>query len=171
MKKYIAIVAAVLCLFASQNGMAREISGYGIRGVLGLPSGTFGDLVGTGFGGVGTLFYSIDENLVLTGSAGFLRFGGDGISKDFNWSVIPLMSGARYYLGEEDAGMRPYVGGDLGYFIVNVSGDNGLVGIGGSEVTLGPAVGVQLNSFDIRAIYYLTDIAYLGLEVGIALRK
>lgn len=183
MKKVIVIVAAVLCLFASQNGMAREISGYGARGIIALPSGNFGDFAGTGIGGVGTLLYEFEDNLVFSGSVGFISMGGKTRSAsvffsdwDYSYKIIPITTGARYYLKPEGEGLRPYVGGDIGYYIYSVSVEdaNGAsVGSvsGTSNFGIAPAVGFQMGILDVQANYSLADFNYLGLSVGVMLGK
>ena len=73
MKKQMVCLVAVFGLIFSQSLFAREIVGYGARGVVGMSGGSFGDFVGTGIGGVGTVFYEFDDKLMFTGSAGFVR--------------------------------------------------------------------------------------------------
>ncbi|HQU73410.1 MAG TPA: hypothetical protein PKV71_04125 [Calditrichia bacterium] len=171
MKKFTMVFAMILALAAANQTLAREISGYGARGMVAMSSGGYGNFWGNGAGGVGTVFYKFDDKITLSGSVGFLRHSAtDNLFGDLSLTVIPIMSGARYYLKEEGEKMRPYVGGDLGYFFVSVGGDDfGYLGSGSSEITLGPAAGVNFGKLDLRAVYYLTDISYLGLEVGIAL--
>ncbi|MCB0270355.1 MAG: hypothetical protein KDH95_19520 [Calditrichaeota bacterium] len=185
MKKYIAIVAAVLCLFASQNGMAREISGYGARGIIALPSGNLSNVAGTGIGGIGTLLYEFDDNLVFSGSVGFISMGSKEVASsvffselnwDYSYKIIPITTGARYYLKPEGEGLRPYVGGDIGYYIYSVSVEdaNGVsVGSvsGTSNFGIAPAVGFQMGILDVQANYSLADFNYLGLSVGVMLGK
>lgn len=101
----------ILALALLQNAFAgNEINGIGIGAVVALPSGDLSNFAGTGFGGIGTLRYEFNKDISLTGSIGYVKFGGKEFSffategYKYNYAVIPIMTGGRYYLMPENAG-------------------------------------------------------------------
>jgi hypothetical protein len=82
----------------------------GIQAGIALPMGDFGDGYDMGFGGQGIFVYHINPNLDITGSAGYLTWGGK--EGDYTFSSIPILAGVRYYFGKDK--FNPYVAGELG---------------------------------------------------------
>ena len=174
----------ILALALLQNAFAgNEINGIGIGAVVALPSGDLSNFAGTGFGGIGTLRYEFNKDISLTGSIGYVKFGGKEFSffategYKYNYAVIPIMTGGRYYLMPEDAGTRFHVGGQLGYHIYTVSldtpdGGSTLASASGtSNFALVPTVGVELGAIDITAHYTLADFSNIGIQVGFLFSK
>jgi len=176
------VLAAALVFLTIQTAPA-QVNGYGARGVLALPSGDFSDVAGTGFGAIGMVLYGFSENLNFSGSVGYIAFSGkentffNSSGYKYNYALVPITTGARYYFGGTESKTRFYAGGELGYFIYSVSVDTPE---GGSAVTgvsstgkfgLTPQVGVELGILDIRAAYSLADFNYIGIEVGVILGR
>ena len=109
-----ALLALAALLFSAQ--VHAQIHAIGAGGGMVMPSGSFSDYAGRGFGGGVRLHdqYEDLENLELTGSAGYYRFGskewnylGLNTGVDIRYTVIPLTSGGRYYFGDAKAMLRP----------------------------------------------------------------
>lgn len=178
MKRIMPLLFALAFLAMTMPAFA-QIKGIGVSGGLSLPTGGFGNVAGTGFGGSVRMFYEYEdlENILLTGTVGYYRFA----NKDFQflgqttvgykWTLIPLMSGARYYLGEPDARQRVFVGGEIGFHIYSVSVNSGgtsfnLGTYGNStEFAIQPTVGFQLGGIEVSALYSIADLNYFGANV------
>ena len=88
MKRFLAVVVVVLLIStmvsaqSAQNvwGQGKMSAGVGLE--LGLPTGNYGDVVGTGFGGFGLFQYGMNENVALTGQVGYTAFGNKSIGSD-----------------------------------------------------------------------------------------
>lgn len=176
------IFTLMLSMFLIQFGVS-QINGFSVRGTFAAPTGNFGNVAGTGFGGFVTGLYDFDDKLQLTGTVGLLRFGEQSVGGifgsdelDYQYLVIPIYSGARYHLTDEGEDMRFYVGGNVGYQIVSLSvkdrQGNSLGSITGSNsVGLVPFGGLLWKNFDARIVYSFLDVDYLGLEFGIVLGR
>lgn len=146
-----------------------------------LPIGDWSDFAGTGFGATGLFIYPFNDVISFTGQAGYISFGGQtveglsGSSAEWSYSVIPLMGGARYYLGSTDDGPKFFVGGDAGLQFFNFESTSTISGpFGGTftnsasstEFSFGPSGGVEINNFDISAVFVITDGNYFGIRAG-----
>lgn len=179
MMKRFTIVTSLAIVLLACNAFA-QLRALEIGGGMALPMGSFGDLAGTGFGASGRAFYEREglDNIMFTGSVGFYPFGGKeytlfGLSSGYEWSwtVIPIMSGGRYYFGEAEAKTRMYVGAEIGIHIYSVSlQDNdgntidGAVAAGSTEFALLPMVGAELGPLDVYAEYSLSEFNYFGIK-------
>lgn len=177
MKRFAFVTSLTIILFAC-NAFA-QIRALAVGGGVDLPTGTFSNSAGTGFGGSVRAFYEYEglDNIMLTGSVGFYSFGAKefnvfGFSSGFEykWTVLPITSGGRYYFGEQDAKTRPFVGGEIGIHIFSVSlqdEDNTISGgalAGSTEFALIPMVGVELGALDLYAEYSISEFNYIGLK-------
>jgi len=120
MKKIAALLFIVL--FTSSSLFAQGM-GAGVQGGVALPMGDFGDMVSTGFGGQGNFVFNVNKNLGITGSIGYYTFGTnsdfDIILKDYSFSTIPVLVGARYCFTQKN--FKPYVAAELGMFFSSFS--------------------------------------------------
>lgn len=131
-----------------------------------MPIGDFGDFAAIGFGATARFNYVLMENLVLTGSAGYIMYTEelDGVSV----SAIPFKAGAKYFFMPD---MPVYGGLELGMTMFTVDVDN----FGDNDETefmIAPAIGYEykLNekmSLDASARYeFNADYSQLGFRVG-----
>ncbi len=158
MKKQL-IAIAIVALFATSSSFAQKIN-FGIGADVALPMGTFGDIVSVGFGGTAKVYYPLkEEMMVLTGTAGYMTFSGKTVGNftGSNFSMIPVLVGARYYFAPLSAKFRPYGGLDLGLIfsstkvpsqtILGVTVGGGSVS--GSDFTYQPQLGFVASQFDV----------------------
>lgn len=178
MNKQFAIAMMLATAVIVSSGHA-QIQAVGAGGGIAAPTGNFSNYAGSGFGGVVRTHYQKEglEPLIFTGAIGYLQFGakewtflGQSTGLDYKWSLVPVMSGARYYLGQPNAGARMYVGGELGlhFYSVSLSNDAGQSTSGAlgssTKFALQPMVGAVIGPLDVYAVYSLTDLNYFGLN-------
>jgi len=178
MKRFMIVTSLMLVLFAC-NAFA-QIRAFGVGGGVVLPTGNFGNFASTGFGGGVRGFYEYEglDNIMLTGSIGYYPFGGKAYSLfgfetdyEYDWTVIPIMSGGRYYFGGTDAKTRLYLGAEAGIHIFSLSlndkdgntVDNATVA-GSTEFALLPMVGAEIGPLDVYAEYSLSEFNYFGIK-------
>ncbi len=177
MKRFTLVASLAIVLFTS-NAFS-QIQAIGVGGGVVLPTGSFGDFAGTGFGGNVQGYYKYEglDNVVLTGYIGYYRFGekefsffGTGTGIGYKWTLIPIMSGGRYYLGEPEAKTRLFLGAEVGVHIYSLSVSDEDTGLGSgalagsTEFAIIPVVGAQLGPLDLYAQYSLSDLNYIGLK-------
>jgi hypothetical protein len=178
MKRFTLAALIVFVVLGSSNAFA-QLQAISVGGGIAKPSGDFNSFAGTGFGGGVRGYYQYEglDNILLTGAIGYYRFGEKEFSAfgfnsgfGYKWSLIPIMSGGRYYFGQEEASTRFYVGGELGIHIysVSVSGDDNTLGsatlAGSTDFALIPMVGAQLGPLDVYAEYSISDLNYFGIK-------
>jgi hypothetical protein len=84
----------------------------------------FSNFAGTGFSGHAFVAYMVARSLMLTFSAGYIKFGdkdfGDGSNFTSTWShsQIPLLFGLNYLFNMKGA-LRAYIGLALGLFLLS----------------------------------------------------
>lgn len=111
MKKALIVLVALLCLAGITNAQGKF--GVSVQGALSLPMGDFGDACKTGFGGLGTFTYTLNKNLDIVATAGYLTYDYKNIS-GATFSTIPILGGVRYYFAAKN--FKPYVTGELGVY-------------------------------------------------------
>jgi len=178
MKKFIIAALFGFAVAFSSTAFA-QIQAIGVGGGLAFPSGSFGNVAGSGFGANVRGFYKYEglDNILLTGTIGYFRFGekdvtffGQSAGFGYKWSLIPIMSGGRYYFGDPEAKTRFFAGAEVGVHIysVSLSDDSNTLGsgalTGSSEFALQPMVGVAFGPFQVYGEYSLADLNYLGLK-------
>lgn len=113
-------LVSVLFLFLSFAGFvsAQNLS-IGVTGAAAIPvSSDFKDAFKTGFGGLATFGYSLDQSLMLTVSTGYINFDAKDMPETIfgtptgNHSLIPLHAGIKYIFSPGQ--IRPYGVLDLG---------------------------------------------------------
>ncbi len=154
----------VFLAFVSMSAMAQGRFSLGAN--LAAPVGDFGDAAGIGFGLSGRYEAGINENLTWNGTLGFLSFS-DSEDLGFNYSMIPITGGLKYYFTENFNGF--YAGADLGIYIVRAKGEFLGVDVDESDSEFGfaPGAGYHINNIDIQASFNLVgDADYFGIRVG-----
>lgn len=137
MKKLFLLTAvAGLFAFSSVNAQTKSPK-LSLGAEFAFPMGDYGDLMNLGYGGSLQYQHPVAENLLVTGSAGYLNFQ----SKDFgfgkiNSGAIPVKAGARYYFGENF-----FAAGELGASISTEKGGN-------TGFIYSPGVGVEFPVSD-----------------------
>ncbi len=169
----LSLILAATCLIMVATASSSFAQGrFSIGANLGLPMGSFGDGVNTGFGGTVAYEAPINDKLNWTGTAGYLTFSVKGSTSGASAStnLIPILGGVKYYMTESFNGF--YVSGQLGLTIASISYDLTSVGLGTgtnseTDFTIAPGVGYHLASIDIGASYQIISNAnYVGLRVA-----
>ncbi len=165
----------LVVLFAS-TAFAQQLS-YGGNLELAVPMGHFGDCVNMGFGLSAQAEYPVKDNIVATGSLGYLMWNGKDIYEDmdYSWSCIPIKVGGKYNLN--DTGFYGIV--EMGLYMFSIKWDYEYMGFSvkgdDSKTNFGfaPGVGYQMPFNDkIKldfSLQYETagDYDFLGLDLGV----
>ncbi|MCX6290551.1 MAG: outer membrane beta-barrel protein [Bacteroidetes bacterium] len=179
--------ALVLTVVTKTNAKGGGENRLSIGAELALPMGTFGDMAGMGFGGSVRYEMPMGDNLGLTGTAGYLTFGGKSIDLivakfSYTYSMIPIMVGAKYYFQEQQNGF--YGMGQLGITMTSIKTESTISYFGtsttvsatgsSSDLTFSPGVGYHLDNIDIGANYMIVSTAgasssYLGVRLAYVL--
>jgi hypothetical protein len=171
MKKLLLMTAIV-----SISLLTRAQSGNNQAGIafeLGVPTGDFGDLAKTGFGGLFRAGYGIGSAGQLTFTTGYTSFGIKDEWKDFagvedwNLHIIPFLAGYRHNF----SGF--YVEPQIGYGIYGSKATAGGVSESDSEgaFTYGGGLGYQMKGLEIGARYQAGSkdgetTSYIGFHIG-----
>jgi hypothetical protein len=139
------IFLAILLAAAAPNFAAAQLKPFSIGpyAEAAFPTGNMADFSKTGFGGGLAVDVRLPLKLGVTGSAGFLHFGGQSAAPGVSYSdinVVPVRVGIKYRFSVLYAAL------ETGAVIPTQSG-------GKTNALLAPAIGVRLLSFDIRGKY------------------
>lgn len=187
MKKLVPVLMLVLLM--TGIGLAQEGQmklGVGVELVL--PSGSFGDVAGTGFGGTANFLYQLNDQISLSGTAGYISWGGKSIDVglgtwDYSYSAIPILVGGRYYFTEGDA--RVYGSAEIGMYMFSfkltvpsytylgftVPGSETTES--SSEFTIAPGIGYEMKigdnmNLDLSAKYLIiSDMSNINVRAGV----
>jgi opacity protein-like surface antigen len=77
----------------------------GVGGNVALPMGSFGDVASIGFGGGAKFEYELQPKLYLTASGQYLMFSAKDDIVGVDWSIIPILAGAKYFFSPGVYGM------------------------------------------------------------------
>lgn len=177
MKKLFVLIAF---LFAFNFANAQQMA-LGVGANVFMPMGTFGDVVGTGFGGNAKFEYKLQPGLHLTGAVGYLTFSEKEEGFGWQYSVIPVLAGAKYYFSKT----MPFYGmAEVGmnfasitvkipsYVIGGVTYGGGEVSESGSEFGFNFGAGYELPlgkaALDIYAKYQTFEADANGINIGVA---
>src|SRR5690606_21924762 len=111
---------------------------FSIGAELALPMGDFGDASSIGFGGSVRYEHPVGDNIGLTGTVGYLIFGGKetsegGVTFDGpDYSMIPIQVGGKYYFTEQQLGF--YAGLELGVHSTTAKIPSSSITIGGVTI-------------------------------------
>lgn len=182
------VLLAVLSVGLFQVAFAQGGVSFGVSGTVALPMGDFGSEEGldasTGFGGLANVQYGISPNIALTGSAGYLMWGGPeaeifGTKISFDYSAIPVQAGVKYLIGTAES--RPYIKAETGVHMFRVKAEVGGQSETESETKFGFSGGagyeLKLGSgstkLDISGHYQFVSkieevsISYIGIRLGV----
>lgn len=168
---------AVLVVFVLMAGLtnAQSPMKLGVGGFVGMPMGTFGDITSLGFGGVVQGEYDFGDKLVGTFTTGYLIFTGkeetiSGITLKYgDWSIIPIMAGAKYYFADNLYGLAQFGLNMVSHTIPAQNLGSGFVipEQTFSETKFGYAFGVGYDTgvLDLSVKYgsFASDASYVGL--------
>lgn len=163
-KLLVAVMMLAMVALTISGASAQGKISFGVGADVALPIGSFGDTQNIGIGGTAKVYYPVNNMLSLTGTAGYMTFGGKEITsiggtkiKAGSWNMVPVVVGGRYYFGPE-GGTRFYGGVDLGIIF-------GSYTVNTPEIKVGNIVVVPASSASAST----TDFTYqpqIGVEAG-----
>ncbi len=186
MKKYTVWIMLILFLGLFQVAFGQGLPKFGVGGVLGFPTGNWGDLTNNvGFGGTAQVLVPVGENMAAGGHVGYIIFGGEDFERiiqgqtekakeEYDYSAIPILAQGRYYLGVP-YGPRPFVGALVGFHIFSVSHKSENVpnvpdvdeSNTETEFSFAPMGGIEIGGLEIAAFYMIiSDANYFGGRIG-----
>lgn len=173
MKKLIMIIAAVSMMAASANAQFKIGANIGAA----VPTGDFGDMAKTGFGVEVDVKYMLNEKMSVGLGFGQYLFGGKDIETEAGpmpvdgnpYGITSIVGKYNYYFGEN--AFRPYVGADLGLYILKAKIDIEYAGrtipyIDESETNFGfaPVIGFEYAFSDSWALNVNAKYNYIMAE-------
>ena len=181
MKKVLFAILVLLMVVSLTQAQEKGKMGVSVQAGIALPTGDFGDGYDMGFGGRGVFMYYLNQNMAITGTAGYFTWSGKD-DFDATFSSIPVMAGIRYFMGQGN--FKPYVSGQLGMYFssfeytVNWFGTETTFDDSGSDfgIALGGGflmpIGKTMN-LDVSAEYDIiftegSSTSYLGILAGLA---
>jgi hypothetical protein len=169
---YLKFLLSVLFAFAIAPAFSQFTGGIDLA----IPSGSWSDGWGAGFGVSARYEKEIQDKLNWTASAGFVSFSGKsfttivgfnpttgqpiyGTEKYSSVTVIPVTGGIKYYFQESNTGF--YGAADIGFFIASGGGSSS------TKFGFSPGIGYRLEKFDFTFRYNaVSDVNYLGLRAA-----
>jgi len=146
----------------------------GIDGGVALPTGTWGDSAGFGFGVLARFEMPIAAQLVLTARLGYIQHlskssadMGAGAG-DSSTSEIPLLAGVRYVFSQRPTSSI-YGAGELGFVNFRSSIDVGGMSQSGSTTNFGMSLGAgyRTGKLDLRGGLLFPDLGHVGDAIGV----
>lgn len=127
MKKLALVLIAVAALgtmsFAQKGAMS-------LGGDIGLfmPMGDAGDAYSMGFGFCPVFGYSLNEKMVITGTTGYVMWGGkeEIAGLEYSASDIPIKGGVKYFFGTGK--MKPFIQGEFGLHMITAKVEGTILG-------------------------------------------
>ena len=176
-------LSALLIFFISVSVLkAQSKMNAGVRAVVALPMGSFGDVAGTGFGVQGTYEIGFGSNVVGVAQTGYISWGGKDFGDySYGYSAVPIIFGVKYFI---TPGRGFYGTTSVGFHFFSVSTDVPTVTFGGTTIgggsasasstdftfSLGAGYEVPLNkkySLDIGGDYnFINDANYITIHIG-----
>ncbi len=174
------IIAILFAVFSSPTFAQNNKMQLGGEVSLALPMGDMGDAYGTGFGLTGVFSYSLNPQLLLTGSVGYISFGEKIAGLSF--STVPVNAGIQYRFNQ-DKKFQPYIGAETLLFFSSAKVNTGFFGsVSSSSTDFGftPIVGAAFPiapNMEIRANlkYHIiftsgSSSTFLGIGGGVHFR-
>lgn len=103
MKKILVTIVALFLFVGISQAQTKMSLGVGAN--VALPMGSFGDVASIGFGGGAKFEYELQPNFYLTGSGQYLIFSAKDDIIGVDWSIIPILAGAKYFFSPAVYGM------------------------------------------------------------------
>lgn len=177
MKKQLSIILALFLFVAFTTVNAQGKISLSVGPEVAIPMGNFGDLSGIGFGGSVGGELNLADNINGFVTVGYLTFGDKDVSNiTYSFTAIPIIVGAKYYIGKGGFYTMAETGFHLWTAKVESPGVvvNGVTFGGGSaettstEFTYGVGVGYEIGKFDVNAKYIGagSNLTYIGIRAS-----
>jgi len=180
MKKWIVATAVALTMASTASVSASMEIGLGFN----KPVGDMGDAAGGGLGLDVRILRPMNDNLLLTGHAGLISFGGSKtvemllgnvFQAEANYYGIPVTVGGRYYLQGVDTGGL-FIKGNAGLlykmatFEVNVMGEKDDDSENEAGFYVSPGIGFDFGRVNVTADYNLGNEDWTWFALNAAYR-
>ena len=175
MKKY--YLPLVVLLLASTSLLAQK-QGISIGGNVHFPTGDWANIASIGYGGSVTYEHPLGRNIAGVIYSGYTYFIGDNLGYD--WSMIPLVAGAKFYFTPEQDW---YMAGLLGVnFITADKPTSGLLAgldpesTSSTEFAGNVNFGYEIKTSDKGAVdisagfVYIDQLSYFGMRLAYILK-
>lgn len=144
----------------------------GVDGALALPTGTWGDATGFGFGALARFEMPLAPALAFSARAGYIQHlgkdapgaaGGFGGKVTSSASEVPVLGGVRYGFVKKPTS-EIYGAAELGFVISRVSVDAGGMSMSDSKTNLGMSLGggYRAGKLDLRGGLLFPDLGHVG---------
>ena len=163
----------VLLFTISQTDFAQR-QGISIGGNVVFPVGDWAEIASIGYGGSATYEHPLGKNISGVIYSGYTYFVGDDLG--FNWSMIPLVAGAKFYFTPEQDW---YMAGLLGVnFITADKPTSGLLAgldpesTSSTEFAGNVNLGYEIKTSDKGAVdisagfIYIDQLSYFGMRLA-----
>lgn len=164
-----AVLLVALLAIGTSESIAQGKIKFGVGADVALPMTTgFKDSQNLGIGGTAKVYYILNDMATLTGTAGYITFGGKDFTpagspagtsiKAGSWNQIPVVVGARYYFAPASSSFRPYGAFEVGlifssYTVPEIKVGNFVVfpsqTVSGSDFSYQPQIGFEASKFDV----------------------
>jgi hypothetical protein len=163
MKTIVLILFVFFCSLTVLNAQSKM--NVGLRAVVALPIGSFGDVVGTGFGAQGTYEIGFGKNLVGVGKIGYISWGGKDVGDySYSYSAVPVVLGVKYFF---TPGSGLYATSSVGFHFFSVSTDVPTIAFGGVTIEGGSASASSTDfTFILGAGYQVPLNQKFALDIG-----
>lgn len=183
MKKVLFVLLTLLFIAGTTQGQGKGKMALSIGPDVAIPMGDAKDYanLGTGFGGTVKFEYGVSNNLVITGTAGYLTWGGTETNYyKWSWSAIPVFAGVKYYFGKTtfyamgELGLHfftfdvDYSGPDLGPYSSFATGSSSESEFGfafgaGYEIKVGKSGAIDLGA---KYVIAASDFSFVDIRAG-----
>lgn len=175
MKKIKLVFLTLLISFSAM--FAQSKYSIGVQGTYASATGDMKDLFNNGLGGLATFGFNVSDNIQLSATAGYLKFGFNNdyfneqlkeaglnttVDVDASLNVIPLMIGGKYFVSSSN--FRPYLAADLGLHIMEITSSK--VTIGGQEMEAVGSASETKAAFDFGVGFLYKLSSNLNLDVN-----
>jgi len=157
----------ILLMFSSISLFAQR-QGISLGGNVYLPVGDWAEFVNIGYGGSVTYEHPLGRNIAGVIYSGYTYFGGD--SEGLNWSMIPLLAGAKFYFTPK---LDWYMAGLIGVnFVTAETNILGSVSASSTEFAGNVNFGYEVKTSDKGAVdisagfVYINQLSYFGMRLA-----
>ena len=166
MKNFFSLL--ILSLLLSTSLFAQK-PGISIGGNVYFPVGDWADLANIGYGGSVTYEHPLGKGIAGVIYSGYTYFGGD--TENFNWTMVPLLAGAKFYFTPKQDW---YMAGLLGVSFLNAK--TTLLGVeytaSSTEFAGNLNFGYEVKTSEKGAVdisagfVYINELSYFGMRLA-----
>ena len=162
------IYLVLILLILTSASLLAQRQGISLGGNVYFPVGDWAEFANIGYGGSATYEHPLGRNISGVLYSGYTYFGGD--EEGINWSMIPLVAGAKFYFSPK---LDWYIGALLG---VNfVTAESNVLGEGSASSTEFAGnvnFGYEIKTSDKGAVdisagfIYINELSYFGMRLA-----